>query len=247
MTEQRSATFVLVHGAYHGGWSWQRVRRILELRGHRVFTPSQTGCGDRVHLLRADITMDTFVDDITALVTAEELRNVILVGHSFGARTVVGVADRIPDTLAHLVFLDGGFPTSGKSRFDTFPPELRAARIRAAESSGGLSVPPPSPELFGITDPDDVEWVRRRLTPQPFGVDTSVQTLNHDVGNGVPCTYVQFTDPTFPGTEAAAAYARSRSDWNFTTMTGGHDAMITDPVAVAELLEETARRAEAER
>ncbi|MFI7171247.1 alpha/beta fold hydrolase [Rhodococcoides fascians] len=237
------ADFVLVHGAYHGGWSWQRVRAVLENAGHRVFTPSQTGCGDRAHLLDAAITIDTFVDDIVSVIETEEIYEVILVGHSFGARTVVGVADRIPSKLAHLVFLDGGFPTSGRSRLDTLEPAVRDVRRTAADaSSGGLSVPPPDPALFGVTDPTDLEWLRRRLTPQPFGVDTSVQNLENELGNRVPSTYVQLTDPIFPGTEKAAAYARSRLDWDFATLPGGHDAMVTNPAAVAEILQAVARK-----
>lgn len=243
MTPSAPANFVLVHGAYHGGWSWQRVRAILERQGHRVFTPSQTGCGDRAHLLDTSITIQTFVDDITMLIRAEELDDVILVGHSFGARTIVGVADVIPSKLAHLVFLDGGFPTSGKSRLDTMTTRARTARIEAANnSSGGLSVPPPVPELFGVSDPDDLDWLRRRMTPQPFGVDTSPQFLVNEIANGVPSTYVQHTDPVFPGTESAAEYARSRADWRFVALSGGHDAMVTNPSAVAELLNSVAER-----
>ncbi|PBC57980.1 alpha/beta hydrolase [Rhodococcus sp. ACPA1] len=234
-------SFVLVHGAYHGGWCWSRVRDLLQDRGHRVYTPSQTGCGDRAHLLDERITIDTFVEDITALILAEELHHVVLVGHSFGTRTVVGVADRIPNQLSHLVFLDGGFPTPGQSRLEVMTPAQREARIKSAqESSGGISIPPPAPEAFGLSAPDDIAWVQRRLTPQPFGADTSPQKLSHEIGNGLPCTYVRCIEPEFDGVGTAAHYAQQRQDWSYLTITGGHDAMVSNPRAVANLLESLA-------
>jgi pimeloyl-ACP methyl ester carboxylesterase len=233
--------FVLVHGAFHGGWCWARVQRLLEANGHRVFAPSQTGLGDRRHLLSSDIDMNTFVLDIVNLIESEELRDVVLVGHSFGARTVTGVADRIPERLAHLVFLDGGFPFDGSSRLDGMAPEARKARIASAERfSGGLSVPPPPAEAFGLSDPQDIAWVNRRLTPQPLSVEASSLPLKNDIGNGLPCTYVRFTAPAFPGVEPYAAYARSRADWRYLELPGGHDGIISAAGPVAASLESLA-------
>src|SRR5688572_27005781 len=130
-------TYILVHGAFHGGWCWQRVARLLRAEGHVVHTPTQTGLGDRRHLLSGAITMDLFVEDITAVIEAEELQDVCLVGHSFGGGTVAGVADRMPERLRRLVFLDAGIPEPGKSAFDRIPPAVREARIRAAQESSG--------------------------------------------------------------------------------------------------------------
>src|SRR6202163_696893 len=99
-------TFVLVHGAWHGGWCWSRVADRLRAAGHQVFTPTQTGLGERRHLLSQDITLDTFIKDIVNVIEAEELSNVILVGHSFGGWAITGRANAMPDKVRHLVYLD---------------------------------------------------------------------------------------------------------------------------------------------
>src|SRR5215831_14186711 len=99
------ATFVLVHGAWHGGWCWRSVADSLRSKGHRVFTPTQTGLGERRHLLSGDITLDTFVEDLTNLIEMEELQNIVLVGHSFGGVVVSGVTDRMPERVGQLVCL----------------------------------------------------------------------------------------------------------------------------------------------
>lgn len=243
MNDERmpSATFVLVHGAFHGGWCWAPVRDALLARGHRVHAPSHTGLGDRAHLLSRDITMDTFVSDIENLVLSEELSEVILVGHSFGTRTAVGVADRIPDRLRHLVFLDGAFPFDGMSRLDAMPEALRTERIARAEAhDGGVSVPCPPATAFGLSDPAQIEWVDRHLTPHPLSVDASRQVLANELGNGVPSTYVRFLEPSFPAVQSSADYARGRTDWTYLEMLGGHDAIISNSAAVTDVLLEIA-------
>src|ERR1700729_4499027 len=102
-TAQTAAqTFVLVHGAWHGGWCWSRVADRLRSAGHRVFTPTQTGLGERKHLLSKDITLDIFTKDIANVIEAEELNNIVLVGHSFGGLAISGVADAMPERIRHL-------------------------------------------------------------------------------------------------------------------------------------------------
>jgi pimeloyl-ACP methyl ester carboxylesterase len=128
-------TFVLVHGAWHGGWCWSRVADRLRSAGHLVFTPTQTGLGDRKHLLSKDITLDTFTKDIANLIEAEELSNIVLVGHSFGGLAISGVADAMPDRIRHLVYLDSLIVEGGKKPFDILPPDVVAARLKAAEES----------------------------------------------------------------------------------------------------------------
>jgi pimeloyl-ACP methyl ester carboxylesterase len=146
-TAQTAAqTFVLVHGAWHGGWCWSRVADGLRAAGHHVFTPTQTGLGERKHLLSKDVTLDTFTRDIANVIEAEELTNVVLVGHSFGGLAISGVADAMPERIRHLVYLDSLMVEGGKSPFDSLPPDVVAARRKAAEeSSGGLSLPAPPP------------------------------------------------------------------------------------------------------
>ena len=230
-------TYVLVHGAWHGGWCWVRVADRLRAAGHRVYTPTQTGLGERKHLLSAAITPETFILDIANVVEAEELSDVILVGHSFGGLAISGVADRMPDRLRHLVFLDAGLPESGKSYFDLVPSEVREARIKAAQAfSGGLSMPPPRAEAFGVTDPEEAAWVERRLTPHPTATYSLPVVLRHPLGNGVPATYIRCTNPDYSNTATAADYARCRSDWQYLEIHTGHDAMVTAPAELAEML-----------
>ena len=130
---------VLVHGAWHGGWCWSRVADRLRSAGHRVFTPTQTGMGERRHLLSKDITLDTFTADIVNAIEAEELSDIILVGHSFGGNAISGVADTIPGRIRHLVYLDSLMVEGGKAPFDTLrrrmssPPAARPRRTPAVD------------------------------------------------------------------------------------------------------------------
>jgi pimeloyl-ACP methyl ester carboxylesterase len=235
--------FVLVHGAFHGGWCWRRVRERLSAHGHVVFSPSQTGLGDRSHLLSSDIDMSTFIGDITNLIESEELTDVTLVAHSFGGRTVAGVADVMPERLRHLVFLDAALAVDGSSRFESMTPADRAARLKSAENyDGGLSVPPPPAERFGLTSPDDVAWVNRQMTAQPVSVEQSRLKLVNEFGNGVPSTYVHCIEPELAVVASSAAYAKTRADWAYRAINAGHDAMISSPdLVTAEILEASSR------
>jgi pimeloyl-ACP methyl ester carboxylesterase len=235
--------YMLVHGAHHGAWCWRFVADGLRRAGHMVYAPSQTGLADRRHLMSRHITMDTFVLDIVNLIEAEDLRDVVLVGHSFGGRTVTGVADRCPERLRQVFYLDAGIPVGGASRLEAMAPEPRAARIEAAmASTGGVSVPPPPAEQFGLTDPEQIAWVNRQLTPQPLSVEMSRLKLSHDIGNGVPCTYIRLRDRHFAGDMLGSdTYARDRSDWAYVEVEGAHDAMISAPGLVTELLEQIER------
>src|ERR1043165_1886516 len=163
-------TFVLRHGAWHGGWCWGKVATALRSRGHTVFTPTQTGLGERSHLLSKSITLDTFVDDILNVLKFEDLRGVILVGHSFGAPPITGTADRVPERIKQLIYLDAAMLQGGQSVFSLLPEEIVTARKKAAqETSGGLSIPPPPAASFGLSDPAQQAWLAARLTPHPLG------------------------------------------------------------------------------
>jgi pimeloyl-ACP methyl ester carboxylesterase len=143
-------TYVLVHGAWHGGWCWGHVADALRGMGHRVTTPTQTGLGERKHLLSKDITLDTFTADVVNHIEAEELKDVILVGHSFGGTSITGAADKIPDRIRHLVYLDSVILENGKSVFSALPPDIVAARRKTvAEQGQGIFIPPPPPTAFG--------------------------------------------------------------------------------------------------
>ena len=231
--------FVLLHGAFHGGWCWARVAPLLRAHGHRVFTPTQTGLGERAHLLDAGITISTFVDDLLGVLHAEELDAAVLVGHSFGGNAITGAADRVPHRIRHLVYLDAAIPSPGRSHLDMAPPEVAAERRRLADATAGLSVAPPEPAAFGIPPGPDADWVRRRLTPHPFGAMATAIPLLNPPGNGLPCTYVACTAPEYPGLAWARDAARALA-WPWRTLAAGHDCMVTAPRETAELLMEIA-------
>ena len=231
-------TFVLVHGAWHGGWCWRFVADLLRAEGHRVFTPTQTGLGERRHLLSRDITLDVFIADIANLLEAEELQDVVLVGHSFGGVAITGVADRLPQRLRRLVYLDSTILESGQTPFSVLSDAIVAARRKlVAEKGHGIAIPPPSVTAFGIPlDHPNAAWVERHLTPHPVGTYESVLTLANPVGNGLPCIYVQCTAPVYMPLEGVREWVARRPGWERREIATGHDAMVTAPEELARLL-----------
>jgi pimeloyl-ACP methyl ester carboxylesterase len=231
-------TYVLVHGAWHGGWCWRRVADRLQAAGHRVFTPTLTGLGERAHLIRPGITAEFFADDLVAVLDAEELDDVILVGHSFAGRPISIVADRVPGRLRHLVYLDAGLPVNGQSHLDGMSAAVRDARFAAAQAfDGGLSLPPPSPADLGVTDPADAAWLTRRMTPQPFATFTTPTQLAHPLANGRPATYIRCTSPAYAPMADSAARAKAMPGWSYVELATGHDAMVTAPGELAAILD----------
>ena len=236
-------TYVLVHGAWHGGWCWKRVRHILEAAGHRVYTPTQTGLGERSHLLGPGITLDTFVQDICNVLVWEDLREVILVGHSFGGIAITGAADRERDRIAHLVYLDALVLQNGQSPFSVVGEEIAATRReQAVKASGGTWMPVPDPSAFGVVDPQDAAWLRARCTPHPISTYEDRLVLEGPVGAGLPVTYIAVTPPYQPG-QASRAFARAQPDWIYLEIEAGHDAMVTSPGPLAEALRQIGGRA----
>ena len=235
----RGKTYVLVHGAWHGAWCWRAVADMLRGMGHGVTTPTQTGVGERRHLLSADITLDTFVADIVNHIEAEELTDIILVGHSFGGTSITGVADTMPERIRHLVYLDAVIVEGGKPVFSIFEPDLVAARRRQVQDEGrGIFLPPPPVTAFGIpADHPSAAWVRRRLTPHPVGTYESPLKLDHPIGNGRPCTYVACTSPIYAPLERPRQWARQQADWIWQELPTGHNAMILAPAELARLLD----------
>lgn len=228
-------TFVLVHGGFHGGWCWREVARGLRARGHEVFTPTQTGLGERSHLLSKDITLDTFIEDINQVLRFEDLWDVVLVGHSFGGNSVSGVADRMPERIRLLVYLDAIMLEGGQSMFDSLPKEVVATRLKAAEASGGLSVAPPAAAAFNIDNAKQAREVEARLTPHPLGAYTSPLNLAHPVGNGLPAVYVRCTQPLFATLQPAREWVKANGMRTVDIKTG-HDAMISAPKLLTDLL-----------
>ena len=228
-------TFVLVHGGFHGGWCWSRVALLLRALGHTVYTPTQTGCGERSHLLSKAITLDTFVDDIAGVLQWEDLHDVVLVGHSFGGIAITGVADRLPHRIRQLIYLDSLILEGGQCAFDLLQPEVVRGRMQAAQANGGVWIAPPPPVFFGVSDPEQQAFLQDRLTPHPLGTYTSPLKLQHPVGNGLPAVYVHCTQPLYGGLTQTRDWVRANGMREVELATG-HDAMVSAPEALARLL-----------
>ncbi len=233
--------FVLLHGAFHGGWCWRFVAERLRARGHHVTTPTQTGVGERRHLISRKLTLDDFTTDLVNHITMEDLTDIVLVGHSFGGGPISGAADRMPERIRHLVYLDARVLENGQAPFDLGVADINEARRRSAiDSSGGLSIPPPTPLSFGVPDGPLADWLRSHLTPHPLSTFQTKLTLRHPVGNDRPKTYIACTDPLYPSLADTRAMLRGRADWNWREIATGHDAMVTAPDELAMMLEEIA-------
>jgi pimeloyl-ACP methyl ester carboxylesterase len=170
------ATYVLVHGGARGGWCYGPVARILRSAGHDVHAPTLTGLGDRSHLLRPGIDLDTHIADVVAVLHYEDLRDVILVRHSYGGMVITGVADRAPDRVGDLVYLDAATPVDGQSLVDIAGPMMEAARAQGRVVDGVELVLFPGTEPlphYGVTDPDHIAWMDERLTPHPGDASSS--------------------------------------------------------------------------
>jgi pimeloyl-ACP methyl ester carboxylesterase len=242
--QTQRATFVLVHGAWHGGWCWRFVAQWLSARGHVVFTPTLTGLGERSHLSKAATSIDVFVADVINVIATEELKNVVLVGHSFGGLVAAGVADRIPASLDSLVFLDSLLVESGQSAMSAFPLEaMRKRRLVALDGSGDLALVPPDVEAIGIPDGHPLaSWVRRKMTPHPVLTYQTPLTLRFPLGNNLKRTYLQCTSPSYEAFEGIRHWVRSLPGWDWAEIPAGHDAMVLEPSLLAECLEILARR-----
>jgi pimeloyl-ACP methyl ester carboxylesterase len=231
------ATYVLVHGAYHGGWCWRDVATRLQALGHSVYTPTLTGLGERSHLMRCDPSLETFIDDVAHVLRFEELSDVILVGHSFAGAVISGIADRMPDRLRRLVYLDAMVLQSGESAAAVTSPEIiERYRQRAMASSGGVTVPPNDPEYYGIVEPAQAAWLRAKLTPHPFRTYFDKLVLTHRLGNGIPATYIACAKPMHTATVRSRELAKQQPGWTYLEMPTAHNAMMLMPRELTDIL-----------
>jgi pimeloyl-ACP methyl ester carboxylesterase len=238
------STYVLVHGGAHGGWCYQRVARILRSAGHEVHTPTLTGLGERSHLVGPGVDLDLHITDVVAVLRYEDLRDVILVGHSYGGMVITGVADRASDRIGRLVYLDAANPVNGQSLVDVSGPIIEAVRPYGEVVDGVELVLLPSPDaalLYGVTDTDDVAWMADRLAGHPWRCFEQPLRLTHEEqlwaipAYHIVCTSTLATrDPELMGDARAAGRL-----WDIDT---GHDLMITEPQTVADALLEIATR-----
>lgn len=237
MTAREGATYVLVHGAWHGGWCWNAVARILRAHGHQVFTPTLSGLGERAHLLSKAIDLSVFIQDVVNVLEYEDLTDVVLVGHSFGGLPITGAADRVPQRIRQLVFLDAVVLEHGQTAFSRLAPEIVAQRIaQSNKTSGGLSIPVPPASAFGVFEPAQVALLERNCTPHPLKTFDDPITLNEPVGGTIPKVYIQCVDPVYEPLQSSRDFVRAQEHWTWDEIETGHDAMISAPAALAAKL-----------
>jgi pimeloyl-ACP methyl ester carboxylesterase len=231
------ATYVLIHGAWHGGWCWKHVAPALRRAGHEVYAPSLTGMGERGHLARPDIDLDIHIEDVVWLMEMEDLRDVILVGHSYGGMVVTGAADR-SDRVGQLVYLDAFVPENGKRLLDYALPE-RAARMKEEGERTGFVTPPPL-SLWGLTKREHLDFVEPRQVNHPYR--TLSQPIRIENPNRLPKTFIYCSSPATGSFDQFAAKYRDDPAWRFHELKTGHDAMILVPEELTALLLRTAGR-----
>jgi pimeloyl-ACP methyl ester carboxylesterase len=240
---QSRKTYVLVHGTWHGGWVWRDVADRLSVQGHRVFTPTATGCGERAHLIGPHVNLSTHVQDIVGLIEAEELNDVILVGHSFGGLTITGVADRLKARLKHIVFYDAFIPTRQRPAWvmkepDGSWPQWWQARLPRFVDGYKMNFLDhyPLKMLVPETDVVNTEKLKRRLTWHPAGQWTEPVSFANGGWEGVPRTYVHTTLQTFaPSSQAMWGPGRGEG-WAWIDLPTARDGMLTHPDLVASCL-----------
>jgi len=236
------ATYVLVHGGGHGGWCYQRVARILRANGHEVYTPTLTGLGERSHLVGPNVDLDVHIRDVTAVLHYEDLRDVILVGHSYGGMVITGIADRAADRIGRLVYLDAATPSNHESLVDHSGPFIEFVRPDGRVIDGVELVLLPGPDagsLYGVTDPDDLAWMAERLTGHPWQCFAQKLELTNEAALwAIPQYHIVCTSTL--ATREPTLIARARAEGRFWEIDTGHDLMITEPQAVADALLEVA-------
>ncbi len=234
------ATFVLVHGGWHGGWCWQKVIPFLEAAGHEVYAPTLTGLAERASELSPDVGLDTHIQDIVGLLEEKNLHGVILVGHSYSAMVITGVVDQVPERIAHLVYLDTFVPRDGESMADISPIVIRLLRKQAQAHGDGWRVD--SQGIYGVTTEPDLSWVRSKVTPQPLKTfEQPLHLKNPAIVSAKPRTHICCTSGGFFFSLVRRILARRalpprEEGWRLRQLPTGHDAMITMPRELADLL-----------
>jgi pimeloyl-ACP methyl ester carboxylesterase len=231
-------TFVLVHGSWHGGWCWRRVSDRLEKLGHKVYTPTLTGLGERSHLLDEKVNLTTHITDIVNVIKWERLSNVVLCGHSYAGYPVSGALEMIGSAVSSIVFLDSFLPDNGDSILEKGNPRV-AESIRAAVEKKQLSLPPLPASFFQVNEADRA-WVDSMCTPQPLGTYTEKLMLTGARERVAKKTYIRAKGYSQPIFDAAEEKLKTDPTWRVLPVQSGHDVMVDAPDRLVEMLLEAA-------
>jgi pimeloyl-ACP methyl ester carboxylesterase len=227
--------FVLVHGSWHGAWCWRDVVPLIAAAGHRVFTPTLAGLGERAGELAPSIDLDTHVGDVLRLVLGEDLHDVVLVGHSYAGVVITAAAARAPERLRQLLYVDAYVPGPGQCLLDLWPEAERRAALAEIGSGSGVR-PTPSAIHLGITDPETAAWVDARLTPHPLRTYAGAVPAALPGPSSLPRAYLHCTEgPTVARFGAFATRARA-AGWPVREIASGHDVMLAHPRECAAAL-----------
>jgi pimeloyl-ACP methyl ester carboxylesterase len=238
------ANFVLVHGTSHGAWCWRLLSPLLRSAGHDVYTPTLTGLGESSHLVsKIDrITLATHVDDVTNLLFYEDLSDVVLVGHSYAGMVITGVAAKEPRRLSRVVYYDAYVPFEGENEISLWPPEEQA-RVQAEIRKGNRFRPLPPDgtpagfaKFLGITDPDMVDWAQRRFTPHPISTYEDPPPKGSQESASIPRAFIHCTVGPFAPWFGVFAERARKQGWEMHDLSAGHDAMLTNPKGLADIL-----------
>jgi pimeloyl-ACP methyl ester carboxylesterase len=234
MERSMSENYVLIHGAWHGGWCWRRVADLLQAKGRKVYAPTLTGLGERSHLLTADVNLDTHIADIANVFHWEDLEDVCLVAHSYGGWPASGALETVRDRVSSIIWLDAFLPENGQRSFDFANPQSHAGTLAAIER-GEIGRPAPSAAFFGVNERDRA-WVDAMLTPQPVAV--AMQPIKLTGARETIPLKIYIRAPSYPQPAFDAAYAKCQADpsWQTLQATVGHDVMVDAPDWLAEVL-----------
>jgi pimeloyl-ACP methyl ester carboxylesterase len=235
--QSRRKTFLVAHGAWSAGWCWRKMHPLMTAAGHRLITPTYTGLGEREHLANPSITLETHIEDLLGVIKFEQLDSLVLVAHSYGGMVATGVADRVPDRIAKLVYLDAFVPTDGQSLLDLMPPG-GAERMRERVRTGDGWRLPPNP-IPADTSEEDVKWIQQFRMPQPVKTfATPLRLRNGDTR--IPRAYIYAKRATPEDTFGRFAERAKREHWDNRAIDASHSPHITAPDALMALLQSIA-------
>ena len=240
-TGEESKTFILVHGTWLGGWSWQYVRRILERAGHDVYAPSLTGCGDRAHLISPDVGLDTHIQDIVGIIDLEGLDDVILVGHSFAGMVITGVADARREKIRRIVFFDALVPAEGRMSGVSRTPEGELSEYfvkRMEKFVDGYKMDYfdsyPLKMLVPDSETEIQALLNEKITLHPMRAWSDVLELENGGWEGLPRTYIHCVGQEYSMSSEAMVGPARAPGWQFLELDIPRGGMFTHPELVAE-------------